>query len=156
MSTRQEPIPPIALYLGLAGLLPFLGCALLAWFPGTDGREKAIPAILAYGAVILSFLGGVRWGNALRDTTALALITPLSLSIAPSLVAWAALLIPPGPGLILLIIGFATQYALDRTAANRDQLPHWYGRLRTILSIGAIASLLLAFAAVSTPGIAGA
>ena len=148
LSTSQDRIPPIALYLGLAGLLPFLGCALLTWMTSPDERENSVLAILAYGAVILSFLGGVRWGNVLRDTTALTHVGPLSLSIAPSLVGWVALLASPRPGLILLIVGFAIQYTLDRTAANKDQLPRWYGRLRTVLSAGAITSLLVAFAAV--------
>ncbi len=101
-------------------------------------------ALLAYGAVILSFLGGVRWGAVLRDDRALATPGPLAWSVTPSIVGWLALLLGGLAGLILLIVGLAGQYLLDRVAAGNDALPRWYGRLRTVLSTGAITSLLIA------------
>ena len=48
------------------GLLPFLATALLSWIAAEDWRGVALYALAAYGAVILSFLGAVHWGLALR------------------------------------------------------------------------------------------
>ncbi len=58
-------IPNMPLLLGALGLIPFIvlslamlfGAATLLSFPTAS-------ALSAYGAVILSFLGGIRWGLA--------------------------------------------------------------------------------------------
>lgn len=152
-TTARTAIPPIALWLGLAGLLPFIGAAIAVWLSDTEQQPQAVFALLAYGAVILSFLGGVRWGAVLRNQAALEQAHPLVMSILPSLVAWLALLVPPTAGLTLLIIGLSGQFLYDRAAARSDELPAWYGRLRVILSIGAVTSLAVALVGISTRGI---
>ncbi len=56
-------LPAAALLLGLAGLLPFLACAYgaLSTRDVVDANYWLL-ALCGYGAVILSFLGGVHWG----------------------------------------------------------------------------------------------
>lgn len=156
MADNQQTIPGPALTLGLAGLVPFLFAAILVWwplpidqllpqglFPERSIAQLATLALGAYGAVILSFLGGVRWGNLLFDQTRLHQWMPLTLSVLPSLIAWPALLLSPVSMLALLTAGFTLQYALDVAAVKRSELPVWFGRLRLILSTGAILSLLI-------------
>ena len=145
-------IPRPALVLGLGGLVPFAAAAVAAWLPHAGLAAIGLAALGAYGAVILSFLGGVRWGVELFDPNALARWTPLGLSVLPSLVAWAALLAPPAPMLFLLAAGLAAQYALDRAAVADGTLPAWYGRLRTILTLGAVAATLVGLAAAIVRG----
>ena len=75
-----------AMALALAGFIPFL--ALLLWLAGIDDdhpwRAMTIDMLKTYGAVILSFLGGIRWGLATgRDDATTARI--LLLSTVPSL-----------------------------------------------------------------------
>lgn len=152
---QDDTIPTVALLLGVAGLLPFLGSAVMTWVSSPTGSEIAVFSIRTYAAVILSFLGGVRWGVCLRDPEALSRVGPLTLSIMPSIVAWVAVLMAPRLGLLTLIVGLAAQYLLDRFATRRSQLPDWYGRLRTLLSIGAIASLILALVGATMRGVAG-
>ena len=88
-------LPSSAAWLGAAGLIPFVVLALSAPFLPAAHRAGALFALGAYGAVILSFLGGVRWGVAIaaaptdRDGTTLA--GALVLSVVPSLAAWLAL-----------------------------------------------------------------
>ena len=60
-------IPSAARWLGFGGLLPFAATASLALYPALSLNDIATRALLAYGAVILSFLGGVRWGIAIVD-----------------------------------------------------------------------------------------
>jgi len=156
MAVAQQPIPTPALFLGLGGLIPFVVTALLAWWSAPvpesmtqwvvhqrSTSELATIALGAYGAVILSFLGGVRWGNLLFDRASLMHWMPLTLSVLPSLIAWPALLLNPIPMLSLLAAGFALQYAMDVAAGKRGELPEWFVRLRLILSSGAILSLLV-------------
>lgn len=154
MPVREQIIPSSALLLGVAGLVPFIATALASCIPGTvieligsaDStvafKQFALNALGAYGAVILSFLGGIRWGSLLHDTARLQQWQPIAFSVVPSLIAWPALLLKPSPMLSILVAGFLFQYALDVKAVKRGLLPAWFGRLRTLLTTGAVLSLL--------------
>ena len=70
----QTQIPSAPLWLGLAGVLPFVWGALSAWngelarpvadWLGTGFVGRGLQ--LTYGAVILSFMSGVLWGFACK------------------------------------------------------------------------------------------
>ena len=70
----QTQIPSAPLWLGLAGVLPFVWGALSAWngelarpvadWLGTGFIGRGLQ--LTYGAVILSFMSGVLWGFACK------------------------------------------------------------------------------------------
>jgi hypothetical protein len=100
-------IPSPAKLLGYAGVLPFAAFALAHFFGGGEVSEYALRAFLIYSALILSFLGGIRWGVATRfdRLPASALIN----SVLPSLWAFACLLWPdPGVAVWGLLLGFMT------------------------------------------------
>lgn len=59
--------PPLVLLLGLLGLIPFIVTAYLAAAWQAPADLRALTALIAYAAVILSFLGGVHWGFALVE-----------------------------------------------------------------------------------------
>ena len=61
------PLPTLAVLLGLGGLVPFLGCGFFAVSAADPAATGWLQALILYGAVILSFLGGVHWGLALSD-----------------------------------------------------------------------------------------
>jgi hypothetical protein len=90
MNANANRIPPGPALLGYAGVLPFAGLALTVVLSAGALQDLALRAFLAYGAVILSFLGGIRWGAAARSDA------PRNgeyvLSVLPSLWAWACLL----------------------------------------------------------------
>jgi hypothetical protein len=140
----ESSLPRPALWLGLSGLLPFLATALLSWIAPEDWRGVALYALAAYGAVILSFLGAVHWGLALRApaSEAAAVAPRLGLGVLPALIGWVALLLPPGLGLPLLALGILGTAAVEAVAARRGLLPPAYLRLRWMLSLGAALSLL--------------
>jgi hypothetical protein len=139
-------LPRLALWLGLAGLLPFLGTALAAQLGPDSLRPAALAALLGYGAVILSFLGAVHWGFALRAApgSAEAAATPLRLvfGVTPSLIAWVALLLPVAPGLALLAAAVLGTAACETALAARGLVGAGYLRLRWGLSAGAATCLL--------------
>ncbi len=144
-SSVSHAIPSSAAMLGYAGLIPFAGAALAAALLPAQ-RGEAVFVLLAYGAVILSFLGAVHWGQAIGQ--AINSGTPggpnprtLVWSVTPALLGWVALMIAPAPGLVLEMIGFGLCFAVDRTAVGEGRLPGWYGRLRRPLSAGAVLAL---------------
>ena len=98
----MQTIPKAPLYLGLAGLLPFLWGVLTLfngdlalWTISMIGPRFAGPFVqLFYGAIILSFMSGVLWGFASKQTGRSASIG-YGLSVLPAL--WAFLTTGGGP-----------------------------------------------------------
>jgi hypothetical protein len=146
MHASTCPVPTCPRRLGAAGVLPFLGLAILTWVPGSH-HELAVQGLLAYGAVILSFVGALHWGVAMCAT-------PVSGphqcrlyvgSVVPALLAWGALLLPPGWAVALLLIGLWAHYAQDRRIVRIRALPPWYLPLRLTLTGLASLALILAW-----------
>ncbi|MEM6381445.1 MAG: DUF3429 domain-containing protein [Pseudomonadota bacterium] len=143
-------VPRAPLWLGLSGALPFAG-GVMTYASGGIGPVSApfaLQSTLAYGAVILSFLAGIRWGLGLLLADAARRDARLSVSVVPSLLGWVALLLPAFPGLVLLAMAFAAQGAWDAGDATRDGAPDWYPTLRILLT--AIVCSLLTVLAVLT------
>lgn len=147
---RQAPLPALA--LGFAGLIPF-GAAPVWALSNPDLLEWMLHAQLAYGACILSFLGGIRWGVALLPTQSSVQggvsWSALAVSVAPSIFAWLALLTPVPAALCMLSTGLAGCAALDFRHAP---YPPWFQALRVCLSAGAITSLLFSLLIFSVSG----
>jgi hypothetical protein len=133
-------LPAPARLLGPAGLLPFFGLAVAIW----AGLPWAAPALAAYGATILAFLGAVHWGLALRapEGERGAEWGRLGLGVLPALVGWVALLLPLAAGLVLLAIAILATAAVETAATRAGLMPEAYLRLRWALSAGAAAALL--------------
>ena len=142
----DSSIPLPALVLGLAGLIPFIASAAALWLGDSVWRFDSGTALIAYGAVILSFLGGIRWGVEITQRPQRPATGALLFSVLPSLLAWGALLVQSLINLplavVTLIVGFVLQFLSDRRAARSNILPLWFGKLRLILSVGATLSLL--------------
>ena len=142
-------IPGLALWLGLAGLIPFVTGAASLWaniplLPPETGLKLAI----IYGAIILSFLGGIRWGTAIGPYDSGRQTLEFSASVLGSLAGLAAAFLPAIPALALLIAGFLMQGLWDVMSVDSGRLPGWFGRLRMILTAGAVVSLVAALLAV--------
>lgn len=122
--------------------MPFWGLAFGLLLRGAFGLEPhALDLALAtYAAIIVSFLGGIRWGLAVpRDRQGANYVV----SILPSLVAWACLLAPEPWRLGLLGIVALALGIIDLGLVREGLAPPWFGRLRVILSAGAGVALLL-------------
>jgi len=135
---RHSPAP--ALGLGLAGLIPFVAAPAYMYNAGVFLPSIAT-AQLTYGATILSFLGGVRWGLLASGGPHLPPTwSQYSWSVTPSLIAWAALLIPnQTAATTLCAAGLTTALVLD---LKQQGYPDWFRGLRLILTLGAVVSLL--------------
>jgi len=141
-----QHIPRPALVLGFAGLLPFLASALAAWLVDDRLFAVAVNLKVAYGAVILSFLGAVHWGLALAQGDA-ANWRRLGLSVLPALAGWLALVISLPLGLLLLAVGFVAVFFADLRTVAAGRAPSWYKTLRKALTLIVLLSLAASYAA---------
>ena len=123
--------------LTLAGLIPFVGCAALV-FLTPDGARIWVEPLTAYGAIILSFLGGARWGRTMAGPEPDAL--QLVLSNLPAVAAWLTFLptVPDECQLLVLIFGLIAMLYWDLRTA-----PVWYRNLRLMATAGAAVSLFV-------------
>jgi hypothetical protein len=148
-TVSTSSIPVSALLLGLAGLIPFVAGALSLWVALpllAPGHGQSL--VIGYGAIILSFLGGIRWGTAIGPYDTRRQAVEFSASVLGSLAGLAAIFIPPVPALTLLIAGFLMQALWDVTSVESGRLPSWFGKLRMLLTAGAVISLIAALVAV--------
>ena len=139
-------VPHSVLVLGFAGALPFVVAALLA-FAGPPSSAAAVTSLLVYGAITLSFMGGVQWG--LTMASGQLSIARLGISVLPALVAWVAALLGGAPGLLLLAAAFAGLLAYDLKTVREGRAPPWYPALRWPLTLVVVASLVLGALATS-------
>ncbi|WP_349359835.1 DUF3429 domain-containing protein [Stappia sp.] len=151
VDAETAPAPDWSQALGYAGLIPFLAGAAALTAIAMTLRDVALAAaissaVIVYGAVILSFLGGVRWGVAVARGDADGRV--FALSVVPSLIGWGAALLPAPWALLVLAAGFMLQGAWDVKTASEGGLPAWYARLRRHLTVIVAASLLVSAASV--------
>jgi hypothetical protein len=136
-------MPRAVAWLGYGGLTPFL---LLALGSLLDRHHGALwnQALLAYGAIILSFVGALHWGLAmtLPELSEGQRSAWYAWSVAPALIAWPAMLVSPRLAAPLLIAGFIAHYLQDRRLASQAMLPAWYLPLRLRLSTVACVCLI--------------
>jgi hypothetical protein len=139
---RDVPVP--ARMLGLSGLIPFVGLAALSLIAPEAWRDTVLKALAYYGATILAFMGGCRWGLAAAGMGEGPSFRLLGLSVLPSLWAWVALMLPPPFEKEMLALGLVLLYAVDVTLKIEGGAPDWWLRLRLPLTVGASASLIVA------------
>lgn len=126
------------LTMGLSGLIPFASAPIFMSQQGMFLPDIAT-AQLAYGATILSFMGGIRWGMLILPQSE---ITPTWMqytwSVTPCLIAWSSLLIPSTPGCLVCMGGLGLAGYLDMIQYG---YPSWFKGLRFVLTSVAILCL---------------
>lgn len=134
--------------LTLAGLVPFVGLAIV-YVNAEKLHFFAANALIVYGAIILSFLGGTRWGAEIaRKGEKGGDPGVLVMAMAPSIVGWLAVLSPLQAGhwhgwaAGVLIAGLLLTALWDLLDIRRGAWPDWYGPLRITATLGAACSLL--------------
>jgi len=140
----------LAVLLTVAGLVPFLAAAVAVLLDPVD-TPVAVQVLISYGAVILSFVGAVHWGFALRDTAhpLPGAMTPqmlgyerqlLLFGIVPALLGWLALLAmihfaAPLLAMFLLLAGFFLAIVVETIGKGRGVVAGNYLVLRWVVSI---------------------
>ena len=135
--------------LGYGGLVPFVGLTALAWLVRTDLVPFVAAALVAYGGLIASFLGGIHWGMGFKRLQAGETLLNIHFlwGVTPSLLAWVALMMPPYAGLPLLGLVILGCYGVDRKTYPAAGLRRWL-TLRFHLTVVATLCCVLGAAAV--------
>ncbi|EEP80463.1 conserved hypothetical protein [Uncinocarpus reesii 1704] len=157
-----KDVPKEALYLGLAGVMPYLATSLqtvyLSWEMNnalTTGSGKFIsgesaellmnviePLQIGYGAVILSFLGAVHWGLEWAGYGGKVGYKRYATGVIAPAVAWPTLLLPAEYALITQFCAFTFLYYSDARAAVKGWTPPWYHMYRFVLTFVVGASIV--------------
>ena len=153
----DDLIPFTAKWLGYAGALPFFGLSAALFGTGDGISDIFLPsqisfALLSYGAIILSFLGGLHWGRAVtcsEDRLIFPARMALIWSVSLSLTGWFALFLPLFWAAVILLAGFAAALTADLIWLKKGYWPYWMRGLRVQLSYVAMAGMgLLAYQAI--------
>ena len=130
--------------LGYLGSLPFIALAVTISIANVEAVVIAKSALYIYGAVILSFLGGLHWGRiASKKTIVSSDKWVLLYSVVPSLIGWFSFLLKFfwSNTAWILIIGFVGSYFMDRFFIKNGIFKSFMGSLRLNLTIIACISL---------------
>jgi hypothetical protein len=138
---------PTLWLLGLLGLVPFVVPTALLLYAGQRfiAFGPLVTALAGYSAVILSFLGGIRWGSSLM-TSASGRGT-LVVSILPALFGWLFLFAPVPYVFAAFAVAFLLQGAWDVFAIQRGALPAYFRTLRIVLTAVVVVCEALSFVA---------
>ena len=149
----QKTLKQWANILGYSGTIPFISLAVILLLdassttPATSGPAAsglAASALHLYGAIILSFLGGLHWGRIACNPD----IKPsdkwfLIYSVIPSLMGWSSYLLSDiwQGAALMLIAGFIISYVIDIRFIRLGAWQSWMKPLRTNLTLIACFSL---------------
>lgn len=143
----DEKHKKLATLLTYAGTLPFLA-GIIVQIIGVDlGGLNIGHLVIAYGAVIVSFIAGIHWGIYMfRDS-------PLNLLIHSNMVAltaWITLYFMSLASFLILILCLVYLAVLDIKLKQADVLEGWFIKIRLkasgiVIVCLIINSLLLAF-----------
>ena len=137
-------------FLSLAGFIPF-GCTSLLLFSIGDMHplyETLLDIFKIWSVIILSFLGGIRWGLALSgqpfDNRSLVL------SVLGSIFAWFAILLPDNYSVLVLLLLFCAHGAWDSFYINLGKAPPWFGAVRITLTLLVVSAHVLVAVSLNT------
>lgn len=149
MNERKQTAPSVwAQRLGYGGLVPFVALALALWLVPPAYHAVLASALAAYGATILSFVGALHWGLAMRSPSTQSANT-LVWGVIPSLMAWVALLLPTAAGLLLIAAMLWVCFVVDKKTYPQLGLRAW---LPMRLLLTSVASLCCVAGAVRLMG----
>ena len=138
-------LPRFARALGYGGLLPLAILIALALLQPAWAATAARIGIV-YGGAILSFLGGIQWGFALRSSLPALRVRRLAAGVLPSLWVTGTLLMPVDLCVPLLVAGLVALLIYEFLEQREpDDLP-WYLPLRLQLTAGLSVELGLLYA----------
>ena len=152
MLDESKAIPRSALLLGWLGVLPFAFFSLASLTGTVVDPDSAQDVLFIYGALILSFMGGVQWGIAAvhsrteDEDAAKAASVRFAVSVLPALAAFALWAVSVPLALLGLALAFIALLIYDLKTVREGLAPKWYAPMRIQLS-GAVVALLLVAAA---------
>ena len=127
----------LAWIFAITGVVVMAGLTLMLFSPQAQVRVPAIAALVTFAAVVLSYLGGIEGGLALREEAGTAHTRALAfaLSTLPSLAAWGVLWLPsPQWQLGAALALFLAVWGADLWLARQGLVPSWFVDMRTAVT----------------------
>ncbi len=147
-SQDEKQVIYIAYFLGYTGLVPFVALSLIILMANEQIVSVAKPVLHIYGAIILSFLGGLHWGRIASKNHLLPSDKwVLMYSVIPSLIGWFSYIISNiwQESVWIIIIGFILAYFIDRRFIVEGHWRSFMHPLRINLTIIACFCLILSY-----------
>ena len=129
----------LAQCLTYAGVLPFLGAAIMPAVKSNFLGLNYDSVILTYGAVIASFVAGIHWGIHLFKDPPLNLFIHSNIA---ALLAWCAVMVAHPANTVILLICFLYLIVIDRQLWKAGVIEKWYLRTRLIATTLVLLALL--------------
>lgn len=109
--------------IGYSGLIPFIGLSAMSVLWRDIHHSAVMLSLLGYGATIISFLGAIHWGLAMREEQPdhIAIIW----GVIPSLVAWCSLIVDTYWGLAIQVITMWVCFFVDYKRYPQFGVSEW-------------------------------
>jgi len=134
-------LSPLAFWLGLSGLLPFLVGPLWLTLAPASAPAWLDPMWHYYVAMIASFMAGTFWGFAVPLSVGTAGMLGVLMSVGLMLLSWAALALPFRYSLLLIGAVFLLLLLADYWRDRALDSIEGYFKLRTILTAGVLIAI---------------
>lgn len=123
--------------LGYLGLIPFVLLPIGMLVLQSEFKPQIGEALVAYGAVIISFLGAHHWTLSVSGASHKNMLY----AVTPALIGWIAILMPVQYGMLTVLIGLLITWYADNKLSAMDA---WYLVLRNRLTFVAVSSISIA------------
>ena len=133
--------------LSLAGYIPFALLAIALYKIGQSNELfiSFFDVFKVWSALILSFLGGIRWGFAIANEPFEN--KNLLISVVPTILAWFVLLLPDAYTILALLVLFCLHGVWDSFYINQGKIAPWFGKVRiTLTFLVVVAHVVVLFA----------
>jgi hypothetical protein len=109
--------------IGYAGLIPFIGLSAMSVLWHDIHHSAILFSLLAYGATIISFLGAIHWGLAMREGQPDR--NTIIWGVIPSLAAWGSLVVDTYWGLAIQVITLWVCFLVDYKRYPQFGVSEW-------------------------------
>ena len=124
--------------LGYLGFIPFAALTILPWILGENWLRPSLISLVIYGAIILSFLGGIIWQSSKKQSDLVSGILFSLLGFVSIFLFTVNVMIP----LIILALSFPLCY-LQEKRTSESFSDEDYAILRLNLTTGVTACFVL-------------
>jgi len=140
MQTNLSSPTLTARAIGYSGLIPFIGLSAMSVLWRDIYHSAILFSLLAYGATIISFLGAIHWGLAMREEQPDHIA--IKWGVMPSLVAWGSLIVDTYWGLAIQFITLWICFFVDFKRYKHFGVSEWLSMRLQLTVIAGICLVL--------------